>query len=837
MADDGEKRAPRLDRLVAAAPLVVLVLCSVSLLIPFANYGLWDPHELRAVDLARRIAVHWFGAADLALDGVANALPTRGEVDRGELPFSAIAVGLRLFGLSAWAGRLPLVLIGVLGLVATYVMVSRLADRAAAALSVLVLSTMPLYFVHARTMLGDGVTMASLAIAVSGFALSLFDRGPLALRLAAFACGLIGLAAGGLTRGLLLGVAVPALGVGLGWLVPRLAGAIPHERASAALGGLILALGTASSVAGLVALGRTLDAPERYFALLGFGYSPPSTQPTFDAVVHQLGHGLFPWSAVLPMAFARLALPARTDGPVATHAVGLRATLVMVVAVAVTAWGGLAPFGGVMPFGAVAPLAVVVALVLRDFDLGARASRTFGMFVAAIAILLLVDFRNFPEELLGVFGLGPLKFPESFRDVGSKFLALGVLGSVFWLFFLTQEQSEKGARVFDREDYLGWFRTLRDLWNGNLLFGLLVAEAAMLGFLAFDLLGRHVSALERFVTQGEIARLVATWGFLILPVGVLVPVVVMAIRDLFRLVDQARESPKSLGLVPRRGSLAVVAMAFFGAMLSLVYYPSLADQLSPQESYEAFRRFARPGEPLGMVGPSGSLASHYAGRGVVSFRGPEEAYRWLLERGGRRFLVIRAESLAGLNARYRSRVMRSRNLPVLDAHSSEILLVSNKLRPGERSENPLDAYLLGAEPRPTRRLDVNLGGQLDVLGWDVTDTDDGPVKDVVPGRRYRFVIYYRVVERISGTWETFLHIDGFQRRFNGDHKTLGGRYAFALWQVGDIIADRHEIELEPNFTPGTYQVYFGLYAGSRRLPVKRGAHHDDRVQGGPIVVR
>jgi 4-amino-4-deoxy-L-arabinose transferase-like glycosyltransferase len=833
MVEDREKLAARL---VAKAPLIVLVLCSVILVIPVASYGLWDPHELRGVDLARRIALHWFGAADLALDGVVNALPTRGEVDRGELPFSAIAVGLRLFGLSAWAGRLPLVLIGVLGLVATYLMVSRLADRVTAALSVIVLSTMPLYFVHARTMLGDGVTMASLAIAVSGFALALFDRGPLALRLAAFACGLIGLVAGGLTRGLLLGVAVPALGVGLGWLVPRLAGAIPHERASAALGGVILVLGTASSVAGLVALGRMLDAPERYFALLGFGYSPPSTQPTFDAVVHQLGHGLFPWSAVLPMALARLALPARANGTVAS-AVGLRATLVMVVAVAVTAWGGLAPFAGVMPFGAVAPLAVVVALVLRDFDVGAPASRTFGMFVAAIAILLLADFRNFPEELLGVFGLGPLKFPESFRDTGSRFLALGVLGSVFWLFFLTQEQSEKGARVFDREDYFGWFRSLRDLWNGNLLFGLLVLEAAMLGFLAFDLLGRHVPALERFVTQGEIARIVATWGFLILPVGVLIPVVAMVIRDLFRLVDQARNSSKSLGLVPRRGSLAVVAMAYFGATLSVVYYPALADQLSPQESYEAFRRFARPGEPLGMVGPSGGLASHYAGRGVVSFRGPEEAYRWLLEPGGRRFLVVRAESLAGLNARYRSRVTQKQNLPVLDAHSSEILLVSNQLRPGERSENPLDAYLLGEKPRPTHALDVNLGGQLDVLGWDVTDIDDGPVKDVVPGRRYRFVIYYRVVERISGTWETFVHIDGFQRRFNGDHKTLGGRYAFALWQVGDFIADRHDIELEPNFTPGTYQVYFGLYSGSRRLPVKRGAHHDDRIQGGPIVVR
>jgi hypothetical protein len=378
---------------------------------------------------------------------------------------------------------------------------------------------------------------------------------------------------------------------------------------------------------------------------------------------------------------------------------------------------------------------------------------------------------------------------------------------------------------------------LRDLWNGNLLFGMLVLEAAALGFFAFDVLGRYVAPLERFVTQSEFLRPLALFGFLVIPGLVVLPVIVMAARDVFRWLDLARSSRRSFGLIPRRGSLGAAAVALFAGWLSLGYYPALADRLSPEESYEAFRRFARPGEPLGMVGSRGSLSTYYAGPNVVSFRGAEEAYRWLLEPGGRRFLLLRAEGLASLNARYRAQVSKTSNLPVLDAHSSDILLVSNQLRPGEHSENPLDAFLLGSLPRPTRPLDANLGDQLDVLGWDVTDLEDRPVNDVVPRRRYRFVIYYRVIARISGAWETFLHIDGFQRRFNGDHKTLGGRYPFSLWQPGDIIADRHEIELEPNLTPGTYQVYFGLYAGSRRLPVKRGAHHEDRLQGGPLVVR
>jgi hypothetical protein len=135
-----------------------------------------------------------------------------------------------------------------------------------------------------------------------------------------------------------------------------------------------------------------------------------------------------------------------------------------------------------------------------------------------------------------------------------------------------------------------------------------------------------------------------------------------------------------------------------------------------------------------------------------------------------------------------------------------------------------------------RPLDANLGDQLDVLGWDITDLDGRLARAIRPGRRYEFSLYYRVTGRISGSWETFVHVDGFQRRYNADHPTLDGRYPFALWNVGDLIADRHELVLEPNFTPGKYRVYVGLYSGSRRLPVRRGSHSEDRLDAGEIVV-
>jgi hypothetical protein len=82
-----------------------------------------------------------------------------------------------------------------------------------------------------------------------------------------------------------------------------------------------------------------------------------------------------------------------------------------------------------------------------------------------------------------------------------------------------------------------------------------------------------------------------------------------------------------------------------------------------------------------------------------------------------------------------------------------------------------------------------------------------------------------------------VHIDGYQRRYNGDHPTLDGKYPLNLWRTGDYVADSAEFTLEPNFTAGKYNVYFGLFIGSRRLEVKRGRHSDNRINAGHLDVR
>jgi 4-amino-4-deoxy-L-arabinose transferase-like glycosyltransferase len=829
-AEASGKRSPAWGGALGLAWVAVLLFAPVS------KGGLWDPFELRSIELARRIALGLFGASGFELAGVENALPTRGEVDQGELPFTSMALGLRVFGLHPWAARLPLVLFGCAGLAATYLLARRLADRRVALLSVLVLGTMPLYFLHARTLLGDIVTMSGIAAATAGLTLALFDRAALRLKMAWLGLALLGLSAGLMSRGLLLGVSVPLLGAALAWLLLRLFGVVPPERARDVLGALVLVLGTAALVLGLKLLSHAVAEPGRYFVWLGFGVTRAASPPTFDAVIGALGHALFPWSALVPFALARVAtLPSSVTFAARVRESGVRLSALLTAVLGLLAWAFVAPAAGVLPFGPVASLALLVALALVDVDRGVPASRALGLTSAALVVLLLADFLNLPDKALVAFGVEGARFPESFRAVGAPWLlacgGAAALGPFVGL--LEDDADERPA--FEQREYAAWLTTLRELWNGNLLFGVCVVEAALLGFLAFGLLGERIPALARFA-PADVGRSGMRLAWLVPPLLLALPLVTLALRDTARWVARERARGGLRGLLPSRGGWAALGCLAGATGMSLGYYPKLVAQLSPEGTFEAFHRLARSGEELGLLGTSSATAPYAVGRPVVPLDGVDSAYEWLFDSKARRFLVLKADSLNGLNSRYRARSGKPGNLPILDGRSSEVLLASNLLAAGEQSQNPLDRYLLARAPAPTHALDANLGEQLDVLGWDVTDLDGQPVRSVVPARRYEFVVYFRVVARIAGTWESFVHIDGFQRRFNADHPTLDGHYPFSLWNVGDLIADRHEFTLEPNFTRGKYKVYMGLYSGSRRLPVHRGTATDDRLHGGELEV-
>jgi hypothetical protein len=830
-----------------------------SLLFPLARAGIWDPYELEVAELSRRIAINLMNAPSLVLPGLDNRVPILSELGRGQLPFSSVALGFKLFGLHDWAGRLPLALWGLLGILACYVLVRRLLDRAAAPFAVLMLASCPLYFLHARTMLGDIVTMASLAIACTGLALAIFDDElrPGSWRWAmALGVGVLGLLCGFGCRGAILGVALPCLSVAVSALLvlPMGNGAWRSPRSFVAW--LSLACGLAMLILGVRALFGTAD---QYSMLVGAQLAGPKRLPTHDAILHALGHGMLPWSALLPFALGALLRNPAVESAQATREMGLRVLSLVVATLAVLTHGLLNPLIDELPFSGIFAFAIAVAVLVRDLERGRPAPLATRVGALALLVLLVMDYRQFPEKALSAFVIGDAKVPDSFKDIGKRYLLAGaglaVFGAVagFWerdsqdaagnpapgwraawqrgvarARYLVSWDFWRNRAGFEGADYRVWPAALRDLLHGNPLY---VLGALELGLLLLFIEQRWPKKPFHLIPPAWLAQIpapAARYGWAAFLGLLLLPFLILVFRDLLRAAFR---------LLPvTRASVGVLGFVAFGLVLSVGYYPALAAQVSPREVFDSYRRFATHGDELGIIGNTSGASAYYTGNNTKVFAGTAPAASWLLEPGApRRYLVIASADLAKLNSQYRLQATPPANLPVADARSSEILLVSN--RPGEAKDtNPLAAIVLDQKPPIAHEVDASFEDELDLLGWEVIGADGRPTDILSTGASYHFRIYYLVRQKVTGNWKTFIHLDGADR-VNLDHDTARDRYPMSLWNKGDVIVDDHEFTVVRGQAAGKYSVNFGLFQGTRRKKVTRGTQSDNRLSVGEIEIR
>ena len=931
---------------VSLAVAAILPALFFLVLPPLSKSGLWDPFELNVADLARRLALNLFHAGGLALAGADNSLPHLNDLGRPELPFTSMALGFKLFGLHEWAGRLPLAIWGVVGVVATYGFVSRLVDRRAGLFSAIALSTMPLFFVQARTMLGDIVTMTSVAIAFGGLAVGAFERTeggdkPTVGRIAWVLFGLGGLVTGYYSRGAILGMAVPLLSVGLAWGVTWAAGRRERDLFGDVIGAFALLAGAATLYWGIDAVNKTST---NLIVAAGALIKAPPKYPTYDIVIGTIGHALAPWSAFAPFALGRLLLPpvGRT-GVLQSRESYARTALVIGVAVAFAAHAYLGAKTELIPFCAPALLAAACGIALRDLDRGAHPSVAVGVGIAVMLGILHHDFHETPEKAYAAFGIRSAQFPESFKDTSLALwtvalVSFALLGMLLWTEGdeATEEKPKtkplaapKTFKPFDPDRYLDLLDKLREAWDGWLAMAYfaLVAGASIAGlaiwvgvrfrmgwvssvslqvrdallnawwvaaFLPFAIVFGVVFALDTWRwafdnTRRSFSSASLTRGFepfeelfarlrdvpekdeeekknrWVISLLVLFPLMVLAVPGgiLAYLASHNTRLPVALALAIPSGIALFLAIGFLGDLLGgsrtagfsvlaavpgfvlcFGYYPALANQLSPKEVFETYAHIHHQGEPLALLGVGGRTAAYYAGGQVETLSDTQRAFAWLTEGtpSSRRYLATRSEELPKLNQLYRehthSRGEPAQNLPILDARSSQILLAASSLEGSEKNQNPLSKILLSSEPQPQHKLDVNMDNKLQVLGYDIVDMKGKRMDSVAPGRKYRMRTYYRVLAPVTTEWEAFIHIDGYRRRHNGDHKPLDGKYPFSLWLKDDLIVDDYEFSLEPNFSPGTYTVFFGLFVGETRMKVISGPNdHDNRIDGGPLRVQ
>jgi hypothetical protein len=931
---------------VPLAIAIVLPILFFFVLPPLTRSGMWDPYELNVADLARRVALNLHGAANLALEGADNSLPHLNDLGRPQLPFTSIALGFTYFGLHEWAGRAPLAVWGFLGVITTYAFVSRLVDRRAGVFSAVALTTMPLYFVQARTMLGDIVMMSALAMSFGGLAVATFGRRPGASndmvgRIVWTAIATLGLIAGYYTRGSLIGVGVPLVAVGTAYLI-ALGNGQRFDGLAHGIGIVGMIVGMSFAVRGLSAISadRTTDMT---VSLAGALIKVPTKYTTFDFTIGHVAAALAPWSAFAPFAFGRLfTAPVGVVGEAHARESQARLALLVGASVALAAHGWLAARSDMMAFSAPAVLAAACGIALRDYERGAHPSVAVGVGTAVLLGLLHHEFHSLPEKAFHAWNVASgATFPESFKATAIAIWTVVLVGFA-GVAFLTWVERDPEREPFEPKGYLKVLLALRDAWDGMLALAYfaMVAGASLAGLAvwlgtrqhakwlpvlssqmrdvvlnawwatafgplvvvfgiyfwcdvwvwAFDRSPRFGEGFGKAATRGfepfedlaerlKEGRLKQTvWGliqgklvvtndaledglgptalFILAPLMYLqVPAIVFVTlwsKLGFRpLVAGALAIPSGIalflliGLIGDvfRGSRAAF-LALFGATVGIVlcgsYYPALANQLSPKDIFESYKQTHKGREPLALFGVGGRTAAYYAGGQPLILKDTQGAYDWLSggEPGSRRFLAVRAEELPRLNRAYRERTQTSENLPVLDARSSQIVLVASSLLDSERNQNPLSHIVLPTPPKPQHKLSANFEDKLEVIGFDLQDSNGHNVDFVAPGRKYHFRTYFKVLAPLTTEWDMFIHIDGQHRRHNGDHKVTDSKYPMTLWLKDDVVLDDHEFTLEPNFSPGPYNIFFGFFLGETRLKVKSGpSDGDNRVNGGTLRVQ
>ena len=825
------------SRFTWITPLLAVLFAAVWLFAPLTSFGVWDPHEVESADLARRVAVHAFGAERLARDGDPAGIPTLTDLGSGELGVTSIAVSFSVFGVSDWAGRLPLALWGFAGAMALYLLLARTTGPRAGLFGVLALLALPAFHLQARTMIGDVVPMSALAIATTGGVLLVIER-TRRWRIVSIILFTVGVAAGFMSRGVVLCV-VPVLAVGALSFVRGLEAPRAVRLARAMLGaGILLAL---FAVIVFVyhdgdpltrrAVGTTLVDPE------------PVTS-TFDRMFRHLGHSLFPLSALLPVAIAVLSRRAssahastrakREDRAAAGRVVILAGGLASLVAsLLVTPVAGALPFFGV----------VFAAAILGDYAATLRAEPPSRASVAVTLMLLFVlrtDLQRSPDRMLESFALGAM---ESVRAVDGHArlvdLAAVALAGLLVLSMRGKsaensadepspaEDKPRGYVAIKRRELRARMDALVAVSDGDVVFAFVLIEAALVGMaimlavggrLGWEALASLPDAFGRFgvaawwATPLVFALFYVAWTF-------------------------ARDGAEWLRGRRLTGSTLVGAsFAVSGGVLGFGYFPAFFDHASPRHALQRYEGMRSEGDALGLFGTSPALAPFYVREPVTTFTELPRAFMFLDKSElseGTHFLAVRREELPMLNQLWR--LEHRTNVPVVDA-SSDVLLVASSTG-GEPSESPLDRIVLDSAPSFAHGASAIFDESVELVSWQIESSSGKQVDVLLTGEPYTLRVALEVKRRPEEEWTAFVHVEKKGRRTNGDHAPLGGAYPMRLWLPHDVVVDEHVFTLPPNFTPDTYRVHFGFFMAGWRIPVTEGVARENRVELGSVEVR
>ena len=591
---------------------------------------------------------------------------------------------------------------------------------------------------------------------------------------------------------------------------------------------------------GIFMAARVLPEDQSLRALLLWinDFDGPGTvakRPAFDAFVHQIGFGLFPLSAFVPLAFADLLY----NDDVTTA----QRTLIL----GTTTWfalGFLAPALG-MPFSHVgfffAAPAVAIAVGIY-FKRALTSPPQPVLTLVAVILLALLDsnLKHQTQALADTIVGSPVDaFPPELSGWGfARLLSLVLLAAlILYQGGAIRIVRSTVAKVFYpiRKPRLfeGWLL----LWG--LVLGLIIFQVTLI---VLKMLGKPMALVE-FTdwvrTSRSWGRIAVAGRFAILG-GAAIALMYVLAYAVWRLraarLNGSREgllmraTDKLLSLLtPQRNAVILMGGILVGwaAFMNLGVTRAMTTNFSQKEIINRYIDLKTGEQPLLTYQIDTRTGSFYARSLEVMDRA---AFRKRMPSEDRVFAIVPRKNLASINKDFRA--LTGRTLPVLDDRSYRVLLVSNQISKGEEDFNPITRALISELPKGATKTTHVFDDRIELAGWQLTPDEPQP------GSELTISLFWRVKKRVTGRWKVFVHIDAPGQRIHADHDPVEGMFPTDNWKPGDLIRDDHRVVVKRTQGRGRHTFYVGLFRGSKRMTVTVGdKDRENRARIGKVRVR
>jgi hypothetical protein len=297
--------------------------------------------------------------------------------------------------------------------------------------------------------------------------------------------------------------------------------------------------------------------------------------------------------------------------------------------------------------------------------------------------------------------------------------------------------------------------------------------------------------------------------------GAVVPTYVMpalAIVALGRWAAKRRGTVGAYGV----GVATIVLLAFTAASTYWDYFVIWAQNDEVRRVYRAdlaeVARYLSDQEDSGVVCISAQFAADLDQESFYFALGQGRSVKWF---NGRSALIVPSEALPG-DVTYVFPTTSMLDEEMLERFFGHLTPVEEAFDP--RGRLVFLAYRLGASEmsalrsvQPQYPLTANLGGQLELLGYDLPSS-------VQAGQTVRLVLYYRIPSELGGrrNYSFFAHLMDEQDYLWSQDDAFG--YPTSNWYGGDMAVQWLDVSVPLDAPPRNYHFKVGLYDQDRGQP-------------------